>query len=379
MKRVLRMARAVAVMSVSTLVLFVLVEGATSLLLVVNEVGFADAPTTNEYDASLGWTGRRNLMLPDFYGPGRSVVLNSKGFRNEAEFDDAVPDGVDRIVCSGDSFTFGAGVGNGETWCDLLRELGPDLESVNLGVSGYSVGQAMLRYEAVEGLDHTVHIFAFISSDLPRTTRPSHLGYGRPVMRIDDGVLVVENVPVPRLRNSVVRGALAAGSELRSVDFLGRVMRRFLPHSETNRQELVSTTAPIVSEIFSRVDEVTAAREARAVFVYLPHQGDLDGPDEWERSVAEAMDRLGLAFVDLAVDLRGVPEDLAASYFIPIGQPGQTHYTRSGNRWVADVLHRRLRDGLLLASSSNERHRELDSGWGEQGAPPPLQGVEGVQ
>jgi hypothetical protein len=352
-KRIFGALGGAAVFVLITILMFVLMEGVTSWLLLINDVQFRSGPTTNEYHESLGWVGRQNVTLTDFYGSGKTVINNSKGFRSEVEFDDAKPEGFGRVVCSGDSFTFGAGVGNGETWCDLLTHHDPKLEAVNMGISGYGIGQAMLRYEQQVGdLEHDLHIFAFISADVGRTALPSHNGYGRPVVLVEDGELVVENVPVPQLSQTLSRNADKLRAHLRSAEFAKRLLQRLAPPARMTREErtvaMIEEMSPIATRIFLRVDAAARERGARAVIVYLPVEADYSGPDAWERWLVDAMSGLDVPFVNLAPDLRELPADVIKSYFIPVGDPGETHYTRDGNKRAAHALNRRLREQGLL-------------------------------
>jgi len=80
-----------------------------------------------------------------------------------------VPPGYLRVIGSGDSFTLGHGVANGQTWCARLEEIDPRFENVNMGQGGYGADQAYLSYRRDRRrLDRDTHIFAFISDDLHR-------------------------------------------------------------------------------------------------------------------------------------------------------------------------------------------------------------------
>ena len=46
------------------------------------------------------------------YGWQKYVRTNSLGFRNETETDTVAPPGKLRIICAGNSFTYGQGVAN---------------------------------------------------------------------------------------------------------------------------------------------------------------------------------------------------------------------------------------------------------------------------
>ena len=60
------------------------------------------------------------------------------------------PPGVRRLLCVGDSVTFGWGVPVSDSFCSRLAALlGPPWETINLGVPGYNTGQEVRRLERV--------------------------------------------------------------------------------------------------------------------------------------------------------------------------------------------------------------------------------------
>ena len=93
-----------------------LLEGLTSLCLLLWGLAF-EAPHAlaerihTRYDAELGWVNVPGLSLPDFYGPAKNLTINDQGFRGARSVTKRVPPQKLRIVCSGDSFTLGYGVG----------------------------------------------------------------------------------------------------------------------------------------------------------------------------------------------------------------------------------------------------------------------------
>ena len=123
----------------------VLVEGVSSLVMFAGRLATEQerAPSGDrahiQYDSALGWTGKPGVTLRDFYGPGLSVQTNAQGFRDTVDFTRAAPPGRSRVICSGDSFTFGYGVGNDQSWCALLPVFDSRVPALNLGLVGYGV------------------------------------------------------------------------------------------------------------------------------------------------------------------------------------------------------------------------------------------------
>jgi hypothetical protein len=216
----------VLVNTVVIVLLFALLEGAASLLLTGVEIIRTDAVPEHqhaEHDPLLGWVNLPNVHLPDIYGPGVAVRTNSQRFRSDRDFTTAVPAGRTRIICSGDSFTFGYGVDNADTWCERLVALDPRLETVNMGLGGYGVDQAYLWYMR-DGtpLDHDLHLFVFLTDDFRRMRSDRFMGYGKPFLDVRDDSLVVANLPVPntswlarrRALHGETAGASAGGAPL---------------------------------------------------------------------------------------------------------------------------------------------------------------------
>ena len=78
-------------------------------------------------------------------------TINKHGFRGQP-VDVVKPEGVFRIACVGDSFTFGTGVSDHETWPVGLRALledrtGNEFEVMNCGVGGYNTTQEAVFLE----------------------------------------------------------------------------------------------------------------------------------------------------------------------------------------------------------------------------------------
>ena len=206
----------VSMWAISTIVLLLLVEGAASWALAVRATAFRDAGELHtRYDSLLGWSSTPGKVVANAFGPGVDIRINSGGFRGE-EVTAESPQGRVRIVCSGDSFTFGEGVGNGEDWCHVMSELSESVEVVNMGQPGYGVDQAYLWYlrDGV-ALDPDLHLLAFVSGDFTRMRSPLRYGSGKPVLQVSGDSLGTRNVPVPYARHAI--GRLIEKAELRSV------------------------------------------------------------------------------------------------------------------------------------------------------------------
>ena len=120
---------------------FVVIEGASSAVLFLYDgfvppSGLFPSNYVTRYDELLGWTNAPDSRVEGTFGPGTHVTINSQSFRGESNFSLKVPSGKVRIVCSGDSFTFGSEVSDQDTWCNQLTRIDPRLETINMGKGG---------------------------------------------------------------------------------------------------------------------------------------------------------------------------------------------------------------------------------------------------
>jgi hypothetical protein len=332
---------------VVVILLFALVEGLASLLFIGNEIVRTPGVPEHvhaEHDELLGWVNLPNVHLPDMYGPGVEVRTNSQRFRNRQDFTRAVPEGRIRIICSGDSFTFGYGVSNDEVWCERLVGLDPRLETVNMGLGGYGVDQAYLWYRR-DGvrLDHDIHLFAFLTDDFRRMRSDRFMGYGKPFLSIRNDSLVVTNHPVPRTSWWTRRRALhgEAVARLNVVRLARRLFRLDDPAGAVEREaEETRRLQAIVSRIFADLCWTNRSKGSELVLVYFPGAWDYTGSartDTWRRFVREEAAKQGIVFLDLVEELRRVPPTEVDGLYAP-----NAHFSVAGNEWAAQVLHERL-------------------------------------
>jgi hypothetical protein len=331
-------------------VLFALVEGAASLLFIGHEIAHTRAVPEHqhaEHDELLGWVNLPNVDLPDMYGPGVAVRTNGQRFRNDNDFTAAVPAGRTRVICSGDSFTFGYGVDNKDTWCERLVALEPRLETVNMGLGGYGVDQAYLWYMRDGApLDHDLHLFVFLTDDFRRMRSDRFMGYGKPFLDVRDDSLVVANMPVPETSWLARRRALHGETVARlNVVRLARRLLRLDDASRVAERHERARLADqrlhgIVARMFEELQRANAAKDSRLVLVFLPGAWDYKpdpSTDAWREFVGRESARQGIVFLDLVEEIRQVPPTEVDALYAP-----NAHFSVRGNAWAAAVLHRLL-------------------------------------
>lgn len=154
------------------------------------------------YDDVLGW---RNI--PDWQATtnGKPLTINSLGLR-DSEHTYEKSAGVKRVLVLGDSYVWGYGVGDDETFCARLEnrysERNEQIEVINTGVSGWGTDQELLylREEGYKYQPDVVVVAFFIGNDVDNNVAARQYELNKPVFV--DGTLTLGNVPVPRPRKT---------------------------------------------------------------------------------------------------------------------------------------------------------------------------------
>ncbi len=350
-----RMAAFVLYNIAAVLALLLMFEGAASIYYAFRNA-FAAPPVAEslytEYDRDLGWVSLPNVYLPNMFGPGKFLKTNSQRFRNDVDFTRSVPPGKTRVICSGDSFTFGFGVDNEHTWPQLLAAEAPNIETVNMGEGGYGASQAYLWYKR-DGvtLDYDIHILALIYPDLYRMQHPTFNGYGKPVLSLENDRLVVSNVPVPRSMEVWAPRFTRVESALSNLT-VTRLLRSALklnPAAPVARsEERNQQTARVLSYMLDDLLAMNRARNSVLVLAYLPIREELGWKSTgyWREILAEYARQHNVLYIDLTDDFRRQPPEQLDKLFISaqamdvLGAAG--HYTEAGNALVANRIYLRL-------------------------------------
>jgi hypothetical protein len=359
--------------TVSCVLFFILLEGLCSCLMVAYELWPSHQHRTLsahsvQYDSQLGWVSVPNFSEKNYYAPGVSLRINSQGFRSNQEFTQSVPEGKFRIICSGDSFTFGDGVDNDGTWCQRLESTDPRFQVVNMGETGYGADQMYLRYMR-EGsrLDHDVHVFAFIADDMRRMQLRDLGGYGKPFLKLHNGELATENVPVPR-RSSLLRWLALKPNPLRefkSLALLSSVAEKLAPppvsafsNGPTEGQ------AQILDAMFKNLQAIEKEKNSLLILLYLPTRvADYEAGGAslaWRTWTRNECAKRGITFVDFIDDFQKLPVTMKDGLFIWPGSiqyfaevPG--HYDDQGHSWIARELYTRLISIPEVATKLDQR------------------------
>lgn len=271
-----RYRRRILLAAVALVLSVFVVEGISSLLIGSRELWRQRRPTqvgepSRRHDPDLGWTYIPSKKLADrfpSYGAGITLSINSLGFRGQ----ELVPKGKRyRVVCVGDSFTLGHGVQDDESYPALLERMNPRIQTVNMGHSGYGLGQAALWFERDGvGLDADLVILAFINQGLVRMGMAAHSARGKPRFSTQNGQLHVSNQPVPENSPFSFWGVGASVRHFSTGRVLGKlatIVRSASDGPMLDEESMYQTAALVIA----RLKQVCDANGAKLVIVHLPH------------------------------------------------------------------------------------------------------------
>ena len=109
--------------------------------------------------------GKTTIAYPESKFPYR-LTINSQGFRQDYDLSKTKEKG--RILILGDSFTFGAGLHNHETFPAILDNKMGNWTVINGGVAGFTVRDEMVNYiERSKYLEPDIVILQVLDNDLP--------------------------------------------------------------------------------------------------------------------------------------------------------------------------------------------------------------------
>ena len=310
-----------------------------------------------EYDAEVGWVGLPSVDIEDMYGPGAHLRTNDRGFRNAQDFPEKRDPDKRRIVCAGDSVTFGEHVGNDQTFCSVLTELDPRLETINMGQVGYGVDQAYLWYKRdADELDVDVSMLAFITHDFMRMQYDQFMGIPRPVVVLEEGKPVITNTPISKSTYAMptwLAETLNSADGLKTVKLAGKLRDRLniapreVPGAWDDRG--AEEVKAVIGGIFEDLRDYDAAHSRATVLVYFPSVEELQQPDAklayWMSIVESNAQRLDIPFINFV----SVFGDLPASEVTGLFVDGY-HFSEKGHALVARELLEFLRSDPRTAA-----------------------------
>jgi hypothetical protein len=228
----------------------------------------------DRYDPIKGWALKPNISNMIHFG-NNILSSNSKGIRGKIEYAYARNKDKLRILILGDSFTFGQGVSDNETYPYYLQQILPDTEVINLGVHGYGHDQ-MLIYLKEEGIKYKpdIIILGYIAMDADRNML-TFRDYAKPKFELAAGKLKLSNFPVSSPQVTFKEEFWRS----KFIDILSILYNRFLCKTGLYERERKELTDAILRDIAVTARSINAT----PLFVYMDNVRSMEFSEDLSR------------------------------------------------------------------------------------------------
>ena len=305
-----------------------------------------------EYDPWIGWNNRANIDT-------EAIKTNAQHMRNQKEFSKKPEPGRRRLLIVGDSFSFGYGVANAETFAYQLAGRMPDWDVMNMAVSATGTDQHVISYERYgKSFRPDIVVLGFYLLDYNRNTIRFRF-YAKPMFRPDGDTLKLTNSPVPvpeRLYDDYRSGRKTIGGWDYSYA-LAAFMQPIISHRVRDRSE-GALGRRILAGLMRRFEEQVSAEGATPVWLILPDRDIVEqGASKYEAIEAfseKTAKELGMPVLNMDQPFRQFVRQHPDQ---PIWRPKEIggHLSATGHRLVAEQLYRFLVDkGLLRADRARD-------------------------
>ncbi|MFH1559944.1 MAG: SGNH/GDSL hydrolase family protein [Chloroflexota bacterium] len=264
-----------------------------------------------------------------------------------------------RIVAIGDSFVFGAQVNDNETYPFYLESLLDNTEVLNMGVVGYGIDQAVLKYLKY-GSTYTpdLVILGTYPHDYVRTGL-SFYGFSKPVFEYNDNNDSIEltntSIPPPQEVFDELKRKLSP-PVLYSYAFLENLaLRAYWNRIDSGaRERYFKEMDRIVEHILAELVESTQITNTKLLIVQVPSGSSFVNEetlsaakrDDTQIHLLNIYAKLGIPYVDL---LEGFTvgysrEEVFNDLYIYKTDSTRGHFTPEGNLEVARIIKSKLEE-----------------------------------
>ena len=218
------------------------------------------------YDPSTGWRPKPNLRDVTVFG-NKILNTNSRGLRGKKDFPYIKDKTRLRILILGDSFTFGDGVSDAETYSYFLQQMLPHTEIINMGVHGYGHDQMLILFRE-EGVKYEpdIVILGFLPLDMPRNVLKFR-DFAKPRFVLEGGELKLTGVPVPRPEEILEWD----WTRPRLVDVFSLMDHELRTLFGIRDKEIEEITTAILKEMIKSIESVPAI----PILAYLPRAREI--------------------------------------------------------------------------------------------------------
>lgn len=341
-------------MALAVVILFLFLEFSYRAAKILNNL-FSKTYTVQEqewrtYDSLLGWKNKPDTQISVDRGQGNiNITINSQGFRGKKKYIEK--DDV-RIVALGDSFTFGYGEDDDETYPYFLEQkFKADLENVeviNMGCTAYGIDQEYLWFER-DGLKlkPKIVVLGLLDINFSRATFSRWIqGENKPRFKLTRNGLKLTNVPVPE--PSGVGISRLSGKDLFDILFntQGSYFLSFMRDrlyrlnlSFIRKMPEISESFRLGKEILKELKALCEKNDIKLYMVIFPKK-------DWEEDLQPiyySMKSLGEELSIETIDMVKV-FNTRGSWGGFYSRNG--HFSPEGNKLVAEAIYERIKGNI---------------------------------
>ncbi len=318
------------------------------------------------YDAQLGWK-----LKPHWSGQHKHYdyqvryALNQNGFRGQP-----LLNSNNNYTVVGDSFSFGLGVNDNETFTARLNAAETNSTSLNytgkkfynLSVPGYSTDQQLLLLKKLSHkISKHVLLVVYLGNDLFDNMRayPLQADHGKPYYKFSDNALELKNTPVPlepkpaAVREESIAAIVSGGKKQNNYALnslakleISRRLGLFQGGSVLTKeamQQRFDESLKLFLTLLIEIDAVVNKNQGNVTVVLLPGRSYVEQPSslsaqyqEYFRDyISASLKGSGsIRLMDLASHLKNLHNTGVDKLYYP----NEGHLTALGHQYVADYL-----------------------------------------
>lgn len=317
------------------------------------------------YHPRLGWALNENWQ-----GKHRHHDFNASYHINALGFRGSLPVALHqktkpRVAIFGDSFTFGIGVNNADTYVEQLQKTHSQQQWLNLGIPGTSTDQQWLYWQMIDQQLRADHVMfaVYLGNDLLDNPLafPLQAEQGKPFFKLHNQQLTLQNSPVPRHAKtasdrqlSIV--SIAFGDALEQRSWVSKavsnsaILQRLVPRQSPLPSEQLNAImeARLVAQkrlqhaLIKQIAQQAKKNQQRFTLLLLPGQSLVAHPQSVSAIYQEHVRRFMLAVAEqnniAVIDASSALKQQFAQRSALLFHPNEGHFTAEGHRVVAETI-----------------------------------------
>ena len=248
-----------------------------------------------------------------------------------------------RMVALGDSFVYGNEVEVDENFAALLNRVGGDLQVLNMGVPGYGLDQAFLKYQRF-GMRHRpdIVLFGIYVSDYERAVL-RFTAAAKPRFELQGERMVPAQQPVPEPATVFAR----IDADLREHWRLILFVRNRLAALATDEAAFFDAGDRIARHVLTALKDGLGPNQ-RLLVLHIPRGESFTDPDPFHQTMAHRLLALyretGVPFLDLSEIFlaRTAAPDVAETFYVIRESGSIGHLNPAGHDLAARAIRRTL-------------------------------------